>query len=74
MRVATNSEIWTEIFYPLRDAYYRSNDDDKHVTSNMLKEWFESLGFKIHCNEIGRWSYVDLPSNETIVELLLKLG
>ncbi len=81
MRVTTDSELWDNIYYNLRDHYIDDPDWVGHVKypghtgyplAALLDE-FRSHGIHIiQDDSTGKWTDVDLPDGEALIELILR--
>jgi hypothetical protein len=81
MIVKTNSEIWTSIYYNLRDyhlddsAWVKDANDDPSSLADALARSFLDHGIRmIRDGSHSGWTHVELPDGEDLIELVLRWG
>jgi hypothetical protein len=82
MRVSTSSELWTSIYYNLRDHFMddpiwrervRTDERFRGSWGSALVYVFREHGIHIiQDGGNGEWTHVDLPDGDELTELILR--
>jgi hypothetical protein len=72
--ISTNSEIWSKIYYPMRDHFLNQIDDFTLDSKKIyLEKCFANVGLILHRDSQNEsWSHIEITDKVDIVELMLK--
>ena len=73
--ITVEDELWTKIYYPLRDHLLEGYTGDNIKVARYLEEQFARIGFTLHRDgPNGFWYHVEIADEVDMIELVLKCG